>query len=166
MQCPSAAAAGPATLMQEPSSSETFASAKVDWTERDRHREALALHRDLIALRKSDPVISAQPGVAKHGIDGAVIDTHAFVLRYFGNDGDDRLLVVNLQARLHADPVAEPLLAPPAGKRWRTIWSSEDLSYGGSGTSEMDGHKQGWWLTAQSAVLLGPAEINATTAAR
>ena len=52
------------------------------------------------------------------------------------------------------------------GKRWRTIWSSEDLKYGGSGTPEMDGHKQGWWLTAQSAVLLGPAEIHATTPSR
>jgi maltooligosyltrehalose trehalohydrolase len=165
-QFPSVAAVGAVNVMPDPASPDTFASAKLDWDERERHREALALHRDLIALRKSDPVISAQRGVAEHGIDGAVIDTGAFVLRYFAVDGDDRLLVVNLNARFHADPIAEPLLAPPSGMRWRTIWSSEDPRYGGSGTAELDAKGQGWWISAQSAVLLAPAELDAETPSR
>ena len=165
-QFPSVAAVGAVNVMPDPASPDTFAAAKLDWGERERHREALALHRDLIALRKSDPVISAQRGVAEHGIDGAVIDTGAFVLRYFAADGNDRLLVVNLHARLHADPIAEPLLAPPSAMRWRTIWSSEDPRYGGSGTAELDAKGQGWWIGAQSAVLLAPAELDAETPSR
>src|SRR5207247_9252142 len=102
-------------------SAATFALAKLNWRERDENADALALHRDLIALRKTDPVIAAQRGLADGGIDGAVIGTHAFVLRYFSVNGDDRLVIVNLGVRLHADPVAEPLLAPPAGMRWRTV---------------------------------------------
>ena len=95
-----------------------------------------------------------------------MIGTHAFVLRYFAANGDDRLLIVNLGVRLHADPVAEPLLAPPENLRWRTVWSSEDPRYGGSGTSAVDSDDQGWWLTAQSTVLLAPADIDATATSR
>ena len=36
-------------------------------------------------------------------LDGAVITESAFMLRFFGENNDDRLLVVNLGARLHAE---------------------------------------------------------------
>ena len=78
-----------------PGDPETFLRSKLDPTERERgqHAEAFALHRDLLRLRRDDPVFSAQrPG----GLDGAVLAPEAFVLRYFGEHGDDRLLVVNL----------------------------------------------------------------------
>ena len=74
---------------------------KLDPAERARHTEAYALHRDLPRLRRDDPVFSLQrPG----GVDGAVLGVEAFVLRYFGDGGDDRLLVVNLGGDLHLDP--------------------------------------------------------------
>ena len=39
------------------------------------------------------------------------------MLRFFGDGGDDRLLLVNLGRDLHLDPAPEPLLAPPEGTR-------------------------------------------------
>ncbi len=68
------------------------------------------LHRDLLRLRRQDPALSSQrPG----GVDGAVLGPDAFVLRFFAEDGDDRLLVMNLGRDLLFDPAPEPLLAPP-----------------------------------------------------
>lgn len=165
-QFPSVAAAGVDQMLPDPDSPETFASAKLDWAERDRNREVLALHRDLIALRKSDPVLATRADADWPGIDGAVIDTHAFVLRYFAADGLDRLLVVNLGPLLRTVSIAEPLLAPPQDMRWRTAWSSEDLTYGGSGTPELGVKGRGWLISPQSAVFLAPAELDAETPAR
>jgi maltooligosyltrehalose trehalohydrolase len=146
-QFPSVAAAGVDQMLPAPESPETFASAKLDWGERDRNHEVLALHRDLIALRNSDPVLATRGDADWRGIDGAVIDTRAFVLRYFAADGLDRLLVVNLGALLRTASIAEPLLAPPQDMRWRTVWSSEDPTYGGSGTPELGVKGRGWTIS-------------------
>ena len=85
---------------------------------RTRTQSIYALHRDLLRLRRRDPVFRAQ---RPHGVDGAVLGPEAFVLRFFGergterDGGADRLLVVNLGVDLALDPAPEPLLAPPAG---------------------------------------------------
>ena len=71
-------------------------------------------------------------------MDGAVLAPEAFVLRFFGDGGDDRLLLVNLGRDLHLDPAPEPLLAPPANRLWDVLWSSEDPRYGGGGTAPPD----------------------------
>ena len=47
----------------DPSDVETFRRCKLDWTERASNREALALHRDLIRLRREDATLSRRtPG--------------------------------------------------------------------------------------------------------
>lgn len=95
-------------------------------------------------------------GKAQRGtFDGAVLGASALVLRYFGSDQNDRLLVVNLGPHLHLDPAPEPLLAPPLGCLWQTAWSSEDPRYGGSGTPAVDSDDN-WQLPAECAVLLTP----------
>ena len=49
-----------------------------------RHAEAYALHRDLLRLRRDDPVF----GDRRRGrLEGAVLGPGAFVLRYFGAEG-------------------------------------------------------------------------------
>jgi maltooligosyltrehalose trehalohydrolase len=117
------------------------------------------LHKDLIRLRREDPVIRLQQ---PRMIDGAVLSTHAFVLRYFGDALGDRLLVVNLGVRLHADPIAEPLLGPPYRRRWRTIFSTDAPEYGGWGATPLDVDGDGWWIPAESATLLGPGDDSTT----
>jgi maltooligosyltrehalose trehalohydrolase len=101
-------------------------------------------------MRRDDPVISSASN-----IDGAVLSRNAFALRYFGVDGDDRLLLVNLGADFERATIAEPLLAPPDNRRWRVRWSSEDLRYGGSGAYPFDA-AAAIHLAARSALLLVP----------
>jgi maltooligosyltrehalose trehalohydrolase len=120
--------------LPDPADPATFERCKLDLAERERHAEAYALHRDLLQLRRDDAAFRVQRAGA---MDGAVLAEHAFVLRYFAAEGD-RLVLVNLGRDLHLAPAPEPLLAPPDGKRWRILWSSEDLRYGGTGAAEPD----------------------------
>jgi maltooligosyltrehalose trehalohydrolase len=96
-------------------------------------------------------------------VDGAVLSSHAFLLRWFASDprgvgtaqrdSRDRLMVVNLGADLHFEPAPEPLLAPPAGTSWEILWSSEDPAYGGAGTSRLDTDGD-WRIPGQATVVL------------
>jgi maltooligosyltrehalose trehalohydrolase len=129
---------------------ETFQRSKLDPAERDRRQDWYQLHRDLIRLRRNDPVLS-RLGTARP--DGAVIASEAFVLRYQGGADGDRLLVVNLGCDLDLRPVPEPLLAPPFGSRWELLWSSESPRYGGSGTPPLRPHSH-LHVPGDSAVLL------------
>jgi maltooligosyltrehalose trehalohydrolase len=139
-------------LVADPAALDTFERCKLDPGERATRGPSLALHRDLIALRKADPAF--RPGTV---LDGAVLGESAFVLRFFVPDEHDRLLVVNLGRDLHLDPVPEPLLAPPdRGLVWAAVWSSENPKYGGSGTAPLD-TEQHWEIPGEAAVLLAPA---------
>jgi maltooligosyltrehalose trehalohydrolase len=88
-------------------------------------------------------------------MDGAVLGAEAFVLRFFGTHGDDRLLVVNLGRALHLNPAPEPLLAPPEGMDWAILWSTEDPRYGGCGTAPLEDEGD-WQLPGHAAVVLCP----------
>jgi maltooligosyltrehalose trehalohydrolase len=134
-QFPSLALPDVQRQLDDPHDPTTFERCKLDFGERDAHREVYDLHRDLLRLRREDPCFRAQ---RPRGVDGAVLSDEAFVLRFFGGDGDDRLLVVNLGRALHFDPAPEPLLAPPLGKRWSNRWTSDDPRYGGLGTPTVD----------------------------
>jgi maltooligosyltrehalose trehalohydrolase len=142
-------------VLPDPSAPALFRQAKLDTAERQRHAGIYALHRDLIKLRRFDPVFRAQ---RHRGMDGAVLGRDAFVLRFFGENGDDRLVLVNFGLDLHLDPAPEPLLAPPESMRWKIIWSSENPNYGGSGTPPVDS-PDNWRLRGHAAVVLGPRKI-------
>jgi maltooligosyltrehalose trehalohydrolase len=139
-------------LLPDPGDAETFRRCTLDHGERETHRAAVLLHRDLLRVRREDAVVRRQ---GADGFDGAVLTDHAFVLRFFAPDGADRLLAVNLGADLHFTPAPEPLLAPPAAHRWHVLWSSEDVAYGGLGTFPPDS-QDGWRLAGEAAVLLEP----------
>lgn len=139
--------------LADPGDEDTFLRCKLDRAERERHHEAYALHRDLLRLRREDAVIRAQ---RPRGVDGAVLAAEAFVLRWFADDGLDRLLVMNLGRDLHLAPAPEPLLAPPPGMRWAVLWSSEDVRYGGGGTAEIETPDEGWRIPGHAAVVLAP----------
>jgi maltooligosyltrehalose trehalohydrolase len=135
-----------------PADPATFERCKLDLTERQRHVETYALHCDLLQLRRTDPVFRAQrPG----RVDGAVLASEAFVLRFFADDGDDRLLIVNFGLDYHLNPAPEPLLAPPLNNVWQIMWSSEDPRYGGDGTAPLE-TEDNWHLPGQAAVVLAP----------
>ena len=136
----------------DPDDPQTFMHCKLDFSERERHAACYDLHKDLLALRRSDPVIAAQDAQRLHG---GTMGTDALHLRYLGEDGNDRLLLVNFGRDLALRPCPHPLMAPPAGCRWTLLWSSEDPKYGGNGTPEPDSD-DGWLLMGESAMLLLP----------
>jgi maltooligosyltrehalose trehalohydrolase len=149
-QFPSLATPEMQACLPDPGDTATFEGCKLDLSERERHAEAYALHRDLLWLRRRDAVFRA-PRV--RGVEGAVLGVEAFVLRFLGGSAGDRLLLVNLGRDLRLDPAPEPLLAPPGGGRWRLLWSSEDPRYGGCGTVPPES-EEGWRVTGHAAVVL------------
>ena len=140
-------------LLADPADPAVFDRCKLDFTERESHAELYALHRDLLKLRREDPVFRRP---RSRGVDGAVLGPHAFVLRYFADEGD-RLLIVNLGRDLALMQVPEPLLAPPYQEKWHIHWSSDQSDYGGCGTAEVD-TAEGWRVPGEAAVVLVPSK--------
>jgi maltooligosyltrehalose trehalohydrolase len=146
--------------LADPSDPETFRRCKLDFTERETHASAYALHRDLLELRKSDPVFLTQRADRLHG---AVLGDHAWLLRFFGEElGDDRLLLINLGRDLELKPAPEPLMAPPEGTDWQILWSSESPKYGGSGVLPFNGIEE-VRLSGESAIVLKPRYLEDTS---
>lgn len=139
-------------VLPDPGELNTFQQCKLDFAERGTHRALYQLHEDLLRVRRTDPTIKAPTE-----IDGAVLADAAFVLRYFGKGGADRLLIVNLGPDLWLEPAPEPLLAPIEGHGWRTLWSSEAADYRGNGTPPLE-TTVNWVIPGESAVLLCPDE--------
>jgi maltooligosyltrehalose trehalohydrolase len=137
-------------FLNDPESVEAFTSCKLDFSERKKHAGYYQLHRDLLKLRRADVVFSKPRG---GGVDGAVLGPDAFVLRFFGEDENDRLLLVNLGMDLNLKQVPEPLLAPAMDGDWKLIWSSEDPRYGGCGTPCVE-TDCGWRIPGHAAVVM------------
>lgn len=160
-QFPSLSAPEVRSCIPAPHEPSTFERCKLDLSERERHGPCYTLHRDLLRLRREDPVFRAQGG---GGLDGAVLTPETFLLRFFSPDrnGDDRLLLVNLGRDLHLVPAPEPLLGPPDGARWEVLWSSEDPRYGGCGAAPPEDEDGGWRIPGQAAVVLRPRLLDKT----
>src|SRR5262249_45576045 len=66
-------------LLPDPADVATFERCRLDHAERERNAPAWALHRDLLRVRREDPVLRRQ---GSGGFDGAVLAAHAFVMRF------------------------------------------------------------------------------------
>ncbi len=135
-----------------PDDPKAFSRCKLDFSEREKNRELYNLHIDLLKLRRDDSRFREQKS---DGVDGAVLGSTSFVLRYFSEANDDRLLLVNLGESQVLHPASEPLLAPPAGCRWETLWTSDSRRYGGAEAVAIATPEQ-WILPAESTVALRP----------
>ena len=156
-QFPSYASPEAQAAIPDPSNPSLFMRSKLDWTERRRHAAIVRFHRDLLRLRRDDPVIAAQD---RQRIDGARLAADAFVLRYFARDGADRLLVINLGTQSDCRPAPEPLLSMVGGRLWQLVWSSNDPQYGGP--DALNPYTPlCWHLPATSASLLVPGDAPA-----
>jgi maltooligosyltrehalose trehalohydrolase len=149
-QFPSLAQPEVRAILDDPGDPGTFERCKLDLAERQTHAAIYQLHKDLLKLRREETVLRAR-------IDGAVLSESAFLLRFFAEDGDDRLLVINLGLDWTPDPAPEPLLAPPQDRVWALQWSSEDPAYGGAGTAPFE-IAANWRFPGRAAVLLRPEE--------
>jgi maltooligosyltrehalose trehalohydrolase len=154
-QFPNIASEDGGKLLASPAEDETLQRCKLDHAERERNAHVVQMHRDLLRLRREDPVFSRCDSQRMHG---AVLGAEAFLLRFFGEAADDRLIVVNLGTTLPLYPMPEPLLAPPAGSRWKLLWNSEDSRYGGNGMIEPEG-EHSWRLPAHALAVLVPQPV-------
>jgi maltooligosyltrehalose trehalohydrolase len=151
-QFPSIAGDAAQACLAEPGAHDTFARCRLDFGERETHREAYDMVRDLLRMRREEEVFRAQ---RPRGVDGAVLAPAAFVLRFFAAAGhdEDRLLIVNLGPDLPLPAIPEPLLAPPEGRRWAVAWSTDDPRYGGQGVPPVVAN-DGIRLPGEAAVVL------------
>jgi maltooligosyltrehalose trehalohydrolase len=134
----------------DPLDESTFNRCKLLDEER-RARNAMArLYRDLIRVRRDDPVLSLV-GTAAVRVDSSAPTSSVVLVRYVAASGD-RLLIVNL-GRDYRSPMNDPLLAPPATGEWTVQWSSDAPRYGGSGAVGIRPNGR-WVLYASSALLL------------
>jgi maltooligosyltrehalose trehalohydrolase len=139
-----------------PTARSSFESSRLDHSEATTHTQIYALHRDLLRLRREDPVFSRQ---GEDGLDGAVLSPQCFLVRFFSPDHlDDRILLVNLGVDVEVRPAPEPLLAPPLSRQWAPLWSTEDPQYGGCGTPSPE-TKDGWKVPGRAAVVLYPVPL-------
>jgi maltooligosyltrehalose trehalohydrolase len=135
-----------------PDDPRVFARCKLDFAEREKNHELYDLHIDLLRLRREDSRFSQQ---SSGGVDGAVLGPASFVLRYFSSEQDDRLLLVNLGKNQMLERASEPLLAPPPGARWETLWTSESPRYGGADAIAI-ANEERWVLPVESTVVFRP----------
>lgn len=135
----------------DPCAIETFERSKLDLSEREKNAGTYLLHQDLLKLRREDPVFRSQRSDRVHG---AVLAPEAFALRYLSDEGDDRLVLVNMGRDVFYAPAAEPLLAAPVAGEWQVLWSSENPRYGGSGSGILD--TKTWHIPGHAAIVLAP----------
>jgi maltooligosyltrehalose trehalohydrolase len=109
-----------------------------------------ALHRDLLGLRCDRPRCNGA-----HVLDGAAPDATLLLLRYFGDNDADWLLLFNAGADRDVASLSEPLIAPPAGRTWQPRWSSEAFMYGGQG--EMSWSPGRWPVSGHALVVMQAA---------
>ena len=68
---------------RSPFGEDAFRLSTLDWSERERHAPALALHKDLLTLRREDPVFAAQD---LGQLAGAVLSPQALVSALLGSE--------------------------------------------------------------------------------
>lgn len=151
-QFPSMANDEAQAALSDPCDEATFLRCKLDLAERERHAPWVALHRDLLRLRRRDPVFAAERADWMHG---TVLGSAALALRFIAPEHGDRLIVVNLGADLDLVSCPEPLLAPPPGGDWQVVFSTEAPRYGGSGTPPVE-LAGAWKIPGRSALVLAP----------
>ncbi len=148
----SLASADAQARLHDPASPDTFRACVLDWREANTNAAAVALHRDLLRLRAGAGAFRPDGRIR---MDGTVLAAEAFALRFFATDDDDRLLLVNFGADLTRRSIPDPMVAPPRGRSWSVLWSSEDTVYGGTGTSPLES-AAGWRIAGHAALVLGP----------
>ncbi|HET6423497.1 MAG TPA: alpha-amylase family glycosyl hydrolase, partial [Planctomycetaceae bacterium] len=138
-------------MLADPSDPATFHRCKLDFSERTSHGASYQLTKDLLAVRQAEPCFRA---ANRRSIDGAVLSPQAFVVRYFMQDGDDFLVLVNLGRDLNLSIAPEPLLGTKPDVQWQIVVSTEDPAYGGGGVAPVETKEEGWRLPGESAVFL------------
>ena len=115
----------------DPQAEETFRRSVLRWEERAAapHAGVLALHRALLALRRSEPALGSSDR-AHFAVDA--LDDRTLALRRWSPVGDAALLVVHFGDGVAPQPAAHGETRAPAGMRWEQVLSTEEPRFGGT----------------------------------
>src|SRR5690606_29300644 len=116
----------------DPQSADTFARSRLRWDERETepHAGVLALYRELLALRRTEPSLSS-PARDCWGVEA--LGEAGLTLRRETPSAAPCLLVLVFRGEV-AVPAGELPGGPlPEGRHWVPVLSSEELRFGGSG---------------------------------
>lgn len=152
-QFPSLATAEMQEAIARPSDRRTFEECKLDDGERTAENGSFLLHRDLLKLRREDPVLR-DVGTEAVRVFSSAPDPELILIRYI-TETEHRLLVVNLGDD-HPSAMNDPLFAPLPGSRWVQLWCSEHPQYGGAGAAAFAETGQ-WLISGHTATLLASA---------
>ncbi len=134
-------------ILPNPDDPLTFTKSKLKIE--DRNLQIYSLFEDLIKLRKQDCVFKKMQNLK---IDGAVLGMDSFIIRYFGKEDGDRILLINFGPDYYFNPSPEPLLVAGLDLEFEVLWSSESSSYGGEGTPPIN--IPFWKILGHSAIVL------------
>ncbi|MGE0544564.1 MAG: malto-oligosyltrehalose trehalohydrolase, partial [Dehalococcoidia bacterium] len=114
----------------DPQAESTYLRSKLDWHERQRNQETLALYTDLLALRHDDPVLREPDRIHLQASAPAagVVALHRW------RDEGQRLVLANFGGPTTV-VVNEALAAETPPVAWRLEWHTGSTRYGGDGRS-------------------------------
>jgi maltooligosyltrehalose trehalohydrolase len=145
-------------MLPDPASEASYRTCKINWCGHPGSEEARLLHTDLLALRRTDAVLSGL-GTAATQVATSAVTRDVVLLRYTAGD-DERLVLVNLGGRTTLR-MNDPLLAPSSRQRcWVMAWCSERAVYGGPGVAAI-AQEGPWTLQANCAWMFRAESIPA-----
>jgi maltooligosyltrehalose trehalohydrolase len=116
-------------LIPDPQAESTFLASKLRVEERERHAGIYALYRELLSLRRSDPVLQNRDRTATRAIPAGV---HALVIdRWLGDD--HRVLITNFGAEATISLSELGGFDRIAGGQWSVLLSTSVPRFGGGG---------------------------------
>ena len=141
-------------VLPDPADDVAFRACRLGWSGHPGAAEARLLHTHLLALRRSDIVLSGL-GTTGTQVASSAPTPDVLLLRYTAG-ADERLVVVNLGRRTRLR-MNDPLLAPASRQvRWGIAWCSERAVYGGPGVAPLD--VEGLWTLQANCAWLFRAE--------
>ncbi len=131
----------------DPQAEATYLRSKLRWDETDRmpHGGVLALYRELLSLRRTEPALRLRE---REGLAVVGLGDRALALRRAAPDGAPVLLIANLGDRLKLRAADRAETRPPEGLAWEAVLGTEEPRFGGQGS---------WRVTAGGEIQLDTA---------
>ncbi|MGV3533143.1 MAG: malto-oligosyltrehalose trehalohydrolase, partial [Chthoniobacteraceae bacterium] len=113
-----------------PQAEETFAKSKLIWEEAETgaHAGVLSLYKELLRIRREHSGFRPD---SRAGTTFAALNSKALAMRIDGGH-EHWLLVCDLHGGHSVSLNAEPFTAPPAGRRWDRVFSTNERRFGGN----------------------------------
>jgi maltooligosyltrehalose trehalohydrolase len=113
----------------DPQDPETFLRSKLDLSEREVNAPIYELYRELLRLRREDPVLRVQDRATTHAdaIGAQIVTVHRW------HQDEHRLLVANFGPSVGITPANHPALAHLPAAGWELLLTTDDRRFGGAG---------------------------------